>query len=104
MGTCAEETAKEMSISREEQDAYAIDSYKRAAEAWASGAFKAEVVPVKVSGKGGKGDKVIDKDEEFTNVDFAKIPKLKGAFVRDGLCSILCALNHGCITGKTLMD
>jgi acetyl-CoA C-acetyltransferase len=54
MGVCADNTAKEMSITRQEQDAYAINSYKRAAAAWAAGKFKDEIVPVEIVGK--KGD------------------------------------------------
>ena len=62
MGNCADNTAKEMNISREEQDAYAIQSYTRSAEAWKNGSFKEEVVPVELTGR--KGEKiVIDEDE-----------------------------------------
>ena len=87
MGNCAEETAKEFSISREEQDAYAIGSYKKSAEAWEKGLYRNEIVPVTVKGK--KGDLIVDKDEEYTNVDFSKVPKLKGAFVKDGTIFVL---------------
>ena len=83
MGNCAEETAKEYQISREEQDAYAIESYKRAANAWELGWFKSEIAPVTVKGK--KGDVIVDTDEEYTNVDFKKVPTLKGAFVKNGI-------------------
>ena len=82
MGTCAEETAKEFNLTREEQDAHAIMSYKRSAEAWGKGLFKNEIVPITVKGK--KGDVLVEKDEEYTNVDFSKVPKLKGAFVKEG--------------------
>src|SRR5690349_22811923 len=54
MGVCADNTAKEMNISREDQDAYAISSYKRAAEAWASGKFRDEVIPVEITDRKGK--------------------------------------------------
>ncbi|KAJ3100791.1 erg10, acetyl-CoA C-acetyltransferase [Phlyctochytrium bullatum] len=82
MGVCAEETAAEYKISREEQDAHAIESYTRAAEAWKKGLFKAEVVPVTIKDK--KGDKVVAEDEEYRNVKFDKIPSLNAAFVKNG--------------------
>ncbi|KAI9207423.1 Thiolase, N-terminal domain-containing protein [Polychytrium aggregatum] len=82
MGNCAEETAVEYNITREEQDAHAISSYKRSAEAWEKGLFKEEVIPVTI--KSPKGDKIIDRDEEYTNVKFDKIPTLKGVFVKSG--------------------
>jgi acetyl-CoA C-acetyltransferase len=83
MGNCAENTAKEMNITREEQDAYAIQSYKRAAEAWQQGMFKDEIVPVEMTGR--KGETIlIDEDEEFRNVMFDKIPSLKPVFDKGG--------------------
>jgi acetyl-CoA C-acetyltransferase len=83
MGNCADNTAKEMNISREEQDNYAIQSYTRSAEAWKSGAFKDEVVPVEISGRKGEII-VIEEDEEFKNVMFEKIPSLRPVFEKDG--------------------
>lgn len=83
MGNCAENTAKELHISREEQDAYAIQSYRRSAEAWQKGLFKDEVVPVEMTGR--KGETIlIDEDEEFRNVVFDKIPSLRPVFDKDG--------------------
>lgn len=83
MGNCAENTAKEMNISREDQDAYAIQSYKRSAEAWEKGMFKDEIVPVETIGR--KGETIlIDEDEEFKNVIFDKIPSLKPVFDKNG--------------------
>lgn len=82
MGNCAELCAKDMKFSREEQDAFAIESYKRSAAAWAAGKFKDEVVPVTVKTK--KGDVVVSEDEEFKNVSFDKIPALKPVFAKDG--------------------
>ena len=83
MGNCAENTAKEMNISREDQDNYAIQSYTRSAEAWKNGSFKDEVVPVEITGR--KGEKiVIDEDEEFKNVMFDKIPSLRPVFDKEG--------------------
>jgi acetyl-CoA C-acetyltransferase len=83
MGNCAENTAKELNISREEQDAYAIQSYKRSAEAWEKGMFKDEIVPVEMVGRKGETI-VIDEDEEFRNVMFDKIPSLKPVFDKAG--------------------
>jgi acetyl-CoA C-acetyltransferase len=83
MGNCAENTAKEMKITREEQDAYAIDSYKRVAAATEAGYFKDEIVPVEIPQR--KGDPILMKeDEEFKNVNFDKIPGLRPVFEKDG--------------------
>ena len=83
MGNCAEICAKEHSISREDQDNFAITSYQRAAEAWEKGKFNDEVVPVSVPQR--KGDpKIVSKDEEYTNVVLEKIPGLRPAFDKEG--------------------
>ena len=83
MGVCADNTAKEMNISRQDQDNYAINSYKRSAAAWAAGKFKDEIIPVEIAGK--KGDVTFfAEDEEFKNVNFEKIPGLKPVFSKDG--------------------
>ena len=82
MGVSAELCAKEHGISREEQDAFAIESYTRSAAAWAAGKFKDEVVPVTVKGR--KGDVVVSEDEEYKNVNFDKVPGLKPVFQKDG--------------------
>lgn len=83
MGVCADNTAKEMNITRQQQDTYAIQSYKRSAEAWKAGKFKEEVIPVEITGK--KGDVTIfGEDEEYKNVNFDKIPGLKAVFTKDG--------------------
>ena len=82
MGNCAELCAKDMNISREEQDAYAIESYKKAAAAWSSGRYAEEVIPITVKTK--KGDIQFAEDEEYKNVFFDKIPNLKPAFAKDG--------------------
>ena len=83
MGNCAENTAKEMKISREEQDAYAIQSYQRSAAAWEAGAFTDEIIPVELQGRKGESV-VIAEDEEFKNVVFDKIPSLKPVFDPNG--------------------
>ncbi|MCE3226916.1 MAG: acetyl-CoA C-acyltransferase [Bacteroidetes bacterium] len=82
MGNCAELCAKDMKFTREEQDAFAIESYKRSAAAWSAGKFKEEVIPVTVKTK--KGDIQFSEDEEYKNVNFEKIPTLKPVFVKDG--------------------
>ncbi|MFY0598738.1 MAG: acetyl-CoA C-acyltransferase [Cyclobacteriaceae bacterium] len=83
MGSCADNTAKEKSISREEQDAYAIASYKKVAASTESGKFKDEIIPVEIPQR--KGDPIVmDKDEEFKNVNFDKIPSLRPVFNKDG--------------------
>jgi len=83
MGNAAENTAKELTFSREQQDQYAIASYKRAAEAWSKGYFKNEITPVTLAPKPGQ-ETIIDTDEEFTKVNFDKIPQLKPVFDKDG--------------------
>lgn len=83
MGNCAENTAKEMNITREQQDEYAIQSYKRSAAAWEAGMFKDEIVPVEMTGR--KGETILmEEDEEFRNVMFDKIPSLKPVFDKNG--------------------
>ncbi|MBL7780286.1 MAG: acetyl-CoA C-acyltransferase [Saprospiraceae bacterium] len=83
MGVCADLTATKYGISREQQDAFAIDSYKRAAAATEGGFFRNEIVPVLIPQK--KGDAVqILEDEEFKKVMFDKIPGLRPAFTPDG--------------------
>ncbi len=83
MGNCADNTAKEMGITREQQDEYAINSYKRSAEATSSGYFKEEIISVEVPQR--KGDPVIvAEDEEYKNVKFEKIPQLKPVFSKEG--------------------
>lgn len=83
MGVCADNTAKEMKISREVQDTYAINSYKRSAAAWAAGKFKDEVMPVEITGRKGEIT-VFAEDEEYKNVNFDKIPGLKPVFTKEG--------------------
>ncbi|EAZ79177.1 acetyl-CoA C-acyltransferase [Algoriphagus machipongonensis] len=83
MGNCADNTAREMNISREDQDSYAIQSYQRSADSWAKGYFKEEVIPVEMKGR--KGETIlIDEDEEYKNVMFDKIPSLRPVFEKEG--------------------
>jgi acetyl-CoA C-acetyltransferase len=74
--------ANEHKFTREEQDAFAIESYKRSAAAWAAGKFKEEIVPVEIVTK--KGTTLFSEDEEYKNVNFEKIPGLKAVFSKDG--------------------
>lgn len=83
MGNAAELCAKECNISREEQDEFAIESYKRSAKAWNEGKFKNEIVAVEIPQR--KGDPIImDEDEEYKNVFFDKIPNLRPVFDKEG--------------------
>lgn len=83
MGTCADLCASEHKITREEQDNFAIQSYKRSASAWDAGKFDAEIVPVEVPQR--RGDAIIvSKDEEYTNVKLEKIPTLSAVFTKEG--------------------
>lgn len=83
MGNAAELCAKECGVSREEQDAFAIESYKRSQAAWEKGLFNQEIVPVEIPQR--KGDPVVfAKDEEPFNVKFDKIPSLSPAFIKNG--------------------
>jgi acetyl-CoA C-acetyltransferase len=82
MGNCAELCASEHKFSREDQDNFAIESYKRSAAAWSAGKFKDEVIGITVKTK--KGDIVFAEDEEYKNVNFEKIPTLKPVFQKDG--------------------
>ena len=96
MGNCAELCAKEKNISREAQDAFAVESYGRAAKAWDEGKFQAEVVPVSVPQRRGD-DLIVDCDEEYRNVKLDKIPALRPAFDREGTVTAANAstLNDG---------
>ncbi len=92
MGVCADATAAAYQISREAQDAFAIDSYRRAAAASEAGLFKSEIVPVLLPQK--KGDALsIAEDEEFKKVMFDKIPGLRPAFTPDGTVTAANASN-----------
>jgi acetyl-CoA C-acetyltransferase len=82
MGTFGEDCAAKYDFTREKQDAFAIESVKRAQRATESGAFKAEIAAVTISGKG--GDTVIDTDEGPRKIKVEKIPSLKAAFKKDG--------------------
>ncbi|HOX83926.1 MAG TPA: acetyl-CoA C-acyltransferase, partial [Chryseolinea sp.] len=96
MGVCADNTAKEMNISRQDQDEYAINSYKRSAASWAEKKFSNEIVPVEIKDRKGNIT-LFAEDEEYKNVSFEKIPGLKAVFTKDGTVTAANAstLNDG---------
>lgn len=81
MGVCADQCATEYKFTREEQDAFAIQSYERSAKAWADGKFTDEVIPVSVPQRRGEPI-VVSEDEEYKNVRMEKIPALRAAFTK----------------------
>ena len=83
MGVCADLCAAEYDFSREDQDAFAIQSYERSAKAWSEGKFANEVVPVEVPQRRGE-PVVVSEDEEYKNVKMEKIPALRAAFTKEG--------------------
>lgn len=83
MGVCADACATEYKFSREDQDAFAIQSYQRSEAAWNLGKFDNEVVPVEVPQRRGEPI-IVSKDEEYSNVRMDKIPTLRPAFTKDG--------------------
>jgi len=96
MGVCADKCAAEYNITREDQDNFAIESYKRSAKAWEEGKFDDEIVPVEVPQR--RGDAiVVAKDEEFSNVKLEKIPQLRAVFNKEGTVTAANAstLNDG---------
>merc|ERR1712029_893065 len=84
MGNCGENTAKKLDISREEQDQYGLDSYRKAANAYEAGHIGAELVQVEVKGKRGKPSTFVTEDEEYKKVNFEKFGKLPTVFQREG--------------------
>lgn len=92
MGSCGETCAREYKFSREDQDNYAIESYRRAAEAWKNGWFNDEVVPVTIPQR--KGDPiVISEDEDYSKVKFDKVPTLSPVFDKSGTITAANASN-----------
>jgi acetyl-CoA C-acetyltransferase len=89
MGNCAENTAKKYTITRQEQDDYAIESYRRAQAAYKDGLFVKEIVPVLVKGK--KGDTVVSEDEQYKKLRADKVSTLKPVFDRSGSGTITAA-------------
>ena len=83
MGWCADLCATEYKFTREQQDEFAINSYKKAAQAWADGKFNDEIVPVEITDKKGNIS-VFNHDEEYKAVNFDKIPGLRAVFSKEG--------------------
>jgi acetyl-CoA C-acetyltransferase len=83
MGNCAENTAKKMGITRQDQDEFAISSYKRSAEAWKNGVFDSQITAVKIPQKRGKADVIVSEDEEYKRVNFDKFGKLSTVFQKE---------------------
>jgi len=96
MGVCAELCAKEYGFTREDQDAFAVQSYTRSAEAWKAGKFSNEIVPVEVTDRKGNIT-LISEDEEYKNVNLEKLPTLRPVFQKDGTVTAANAstLNDG---------
>jgi acetyl-CoA C-acetyltransferase len=92
MGNCAELCAKDMNFSREEQDAFALESYRRSAESWQTGRFNDEVIPVEVPQR--KGDPIIvNQDEDVFKVKHDKVPQLRPVFDKEGTVTAANASN-----------
>ena len=96
MGVCADQCADEHNITREDQDNFAINSYKKSADAWSNGNFSEEVVPVSVPQRRGD-DLIVSEDEEYKNVKLEKIPQLRAVFNKEGTVTAANAstLNDG---------
>lgn len=96
MGVSGDKTAEKYGFSREEQDAFAVKSYERSANAWSQGRFNEEIVPVEIPQR--KGDPILfSEDEEYKNVNFAKMAELRPAFTKEGTVTAANAstLNDG---------
>lgn len=96
MGTCGDACAEKFDFTREDQDAFAIESYERSATAWRTGKFKDEVISIEIPQR--RGDSVwMDEDEEFKNIKLDKVPQLRPAFGKDGTVTAANAstLNDG---------
>ena len=96
MGTCGDACAEKFDFTREDQDAFAIESYERSATAWRTGKFKDEVISIEIPQR--RGDSIwMDEDEEFKNIKLDKVPQLRPAFGKDGTVTAANAstLNDG---------
>eukprot|EP00043_Microstomoeca_roanoka_P001327 m.32188 g.32188 ORF g.32188 m.32188 type:complete len:416 (-) comp10758_c0_seq1:217-1464(-) len=96
MGLCGEDTAQKLGITREESDAFALESYKRSAQAAADGLLAKEIVPVNIPQRKGD-DKIVSEDEEYKNIKYDRVPTLKPVFKKDGVITAANAstLNDG---------
>ena len=96
MGVCAEKCAKDYNISREEQDDFAIESYKKSEIAWDSGKFSNEIVPVEIQNRKKEIENITD-DEEYKNINIEKVSQLRPVFDKEGTVTAANAstLNDG---------
>jgi acetyl-CoA C-acetyltransferase len=101
MGNCAEKTAKDHGVTRQEQDDYAVQSYKRAQEAYKQGLFQEEMVSVTIKGK--KGDTVVSEDEGVYRLKLEKVPTLKPAFDKSGSGTVTAANSSGLSDGASAL-
>lgn len=92
MGNCAELCAKDMSFSREAQDEFALESYRRSAESWETGKFNEEVIPVSVPQRRGEPI-LVNQDEDVFKVNHAKVPTLRPVFDKEGTVTAANASN-----------
>ncbi len=111
MGMCGEICSTKHDISRADQDAFAIQSYERAAAAWKEGKFNLEVAPISVAGKKGDKPTLVSTDEEYTNIKLDKVAGLRPAFKKDGVVTAAnsSTLNDGAaamvmVSGKLAKD
>ncbi len=111
MGMCGETCSTKYDISRADQDAFAIQSYERAATAWKDGRFANEVAPISVAGKKGDKPTIVSTDEEYTNIKLDKVATLRPAFKKDGVVTAAnsSTLNDGAaamviVSGKVAKD
>ena len=96
MGVCAEKCAKDYNISREEQDDFAIESYKKSEIAWDNGKFSNEIVPVEIQNRKKEIENITD-DEEYKNINIEKVSQLRPVFDKEGTVTAANAstLNDG---------
>jgi len=107
MGNCGENTAKKHNINREQQDEYALNSYKLSTAAIQAGILKNEIVPVTIPGKKGKPDIVISEDEEYKRINFEKFKTLPTVFQREGgtiTAANASTLNDGAAAGVLMTE
>uniref|UniRef100_A0A8D8XYY7 Protein-lysine N-methyltransferase n=2 Tax=Cacopsylla melanoneura TaxID=428564 RepID=A0A8D8XYY7_9HEMI len=105
MGNCAENTAKKFNISREDQDEFALSSYRRSAQAYKNNAFADEIVPVIIPQRKGKPDIVVNEDEEYKKINFEKFKTLATVFQKEnGATHTVCNINLGLVKNTSNMS
>lgn len=102
LGNCGENTAKKLNITREEQDEYGINSYRRSAKAYEEGAIQPELVEVHIEQKRGKAPPLIVKeDAEFRKINFDKFTKLATVFQKEGKTNVIRFQKNNFLKNKT---